>query len=210
MDSVSICNMALLMLGIPSITSFDDSNNNAKLCKAFFPVLRDRCLRDHVWSFATAAQELQILSETSYDPEYEYVCGLPVDVIRVIGLIGGSKYRRIGKKILVKHHPVKVEYIRRITDAEEFDATFVEALQYLLAGELGMANTRDAQLINMYRQEYEKRLAVARAIDSQENIYSAQPGSRHSNWLASRRGAGVDIGERTVWVEGTEGIQIKG
>ena len=37
MDSVQICNLALMMAGIPPITSFQDENNNAKQCKTFSP-----------------------------------------------------------------------------------------------------------------------------------------------------------------------------
>lgn len=209
MDSVTICNLALMMVGIPEITSFDEKNNNAKLCKSYFPVLRDRVLRDHPWSFATAAHELQRLDEPSIDGEYEYVCALPGDVIRVLGLADGSPYRRIGKKILVAELPAQVVYVRRVEDPNLFDETFIEALQYLIASEIGMANTRDAQLINLYRQKYERSLAVARSIDSQENRFAMQNGPRYSSWIAARGAGGAGRRASGVkWVEGTEGKQV--
>lgn len=206
MDSISICNLALMQLGIPAITSFQDENNNAKLCKTFFPVLRDRVLRDHTWSFATAGYELQCLNEKSFDPEYRYVCALPGDVIRVIEIVGNRPYRRIENKILVKELPATLIYTRRVDDPNLFDETFVEALQYLLAAEIGMSNTRDAQLINMYRQEYEKRLALARSIDSQENRYAIQTSPQRSSWIRSR-GAGTENYRPVKWTQGTEGKQ---
>lgn len=186
MDSVSICNMALMMLGMNRITNFDEENNNAKLCKQFFPILRDRVLRDHTWSFATAAADLQrVADEDSFDPAFPVVCGLPPDVIRVVQLVGDIPYRCVGRKIFVADYPAKVIYIRRVEDASEFDVTFTEALQYLLAAEIGMANTLNTNLINYYRREYEQRLRVARSIDSAENVHAHQSGSR-SSWIAAR------------------------
>ncbi len=206
MDSVSICNLALMMVGIPAITSFQEENNNAKLCKTFFPVLRDRVLRDHTWSFATTFCNLQALNEKSHDPAYEYVCSLPGDVIRVIELVENRPYRRVENKLLVRELPATLVYTRRVEDPGLFDETFVEALQYLLAAEIGMSNTRDAQLINMYRREYEKRLALARSIDSQENRYSFQNNPRRSGWIRGR-GAGDGNYRPVKWTEGTAGRQ---
>ena len=210
MDSVMICNLALMMVGIPVITSFEENNNNAKLCKSYFPVLRDRVLRDHTWSFATAAYDLQQLNEKSIDAHFEFVCALPGDVIRVIGLEDDSPYRRIGNKILVQSMPVRVLYIKRIEDPNLFDETFIEALQYLIASEIGMANTRDAQLINLYRQKYERSLATARSIDSQENRFAYQNDCKLSSFIEARgshSGSGRVSGVK--WVEGTAGKQVK-
>ncbi len=206
MDSVSICNLALMLVGIPAIISFRDENNNAKLCKTFFPVLRDRVLRDHPWSFATAFHQLQALDEPSFDPGYDVVCPLPGDVIRIIELGDNRPYRRIENKILVQELPATLVYTRRVEDPELFDETFVEALQYLLAAEIGMSNTRDTQLIAMFRQEYDKRLALARSIDSQENRHAMQNTPRRSRWIGSR-GQGTEDYRPVKWTEGTEGKQ---
>ena len=206
MDTVSICNLALMMVGITPITSFHDENNNAKLCRTFFPVLRDRVLRDHTWSFARAGYDLQSLDEKSIDPDFPCVCAMPGDVIRVIEITGNMPYLRVGSRILVKELPATLYYIRRVEDPALFDETFVEALQYLLAAEIGMSNTRDAQLINMYRQEYEKRLALARSIDSQENRHAMQNRNKRSSWIRSRAD-GSDRYRPVTWTQGTEGKQ---
>ena len=188
MDSVSICNMALLQLGIGPITSFEDQNDEAKLCKRLYPVLRDRVLRDHLWSFATAFYDLQENGETKFsDPEYPFECNCPSDLIRVISLTSGGRYRRIGHTILVDELPARLQYIRRVEDPGEFDVTFTEALQYLLASEFALAHTRDRNLVNMLKNEYERKLSVARAIDSQENIHTHQNRPQRSSWLAARR-----------------------
>lgn len=208
MDSVTICNLALMMVGIPPITSFEDDNNNAKLCKNYFPVLRDRVLRDHSWSFATAAENLQRLQEISIDDEYEYCCALPGDVIRVIALSDDSPYRRIGNKILIKNYPAKVLYVKRVEDPNLFDETFIEALQYLIASEIGLANTRNVQLIHMFRERYEKSLATARSIDSQENRFAMQNRIRESSYIAARGYTGSGKVTGVNFVEGNAGKQV--
>lgn len=210
MTSIDICNLALLKCGIPAITSFDDPNNNARMCRTFYPVLRDRVLRDHVWSFATTSYKLQQLDEESFDPVLPVVCGLPGDVIRVIELVGDRPYRMAEGKIFVRELPATVVYVRRVEDPGMFDDLFAEALQYLLASEIGLANTRDAQLVQFFRQEYERRLALARSIDSGENRYSMQNGPQRSSWLEAHfRAGGCDRGFTgpIKWTEGNAGKQ---
>ena len=208
MDSISICNLALGMLGMPAITSLDETNSNALLCRKFFSTLRDRVLRDHCWSFATTSHSLSVLAEDGFDPEFPVVCELPTDVIRVLRVVPEMPFQRHGHEIHVPAAPEKVIYIRRVEDPNLFDTTFVEALQYLLAAEIGMANTRDAQLIALYRQEYEKRLAIARSIDSQENREAFRPAPPRSRWLAARGASSIPVPRGSVnFVKGDAGKQ---
>lgn len=208
MDSVTICNLALNMLGIPNITSFEEENNNAKLCKRFFPVLRDRVLRDHTWSFATHAMPLQQLRENPFDPNYQYSMALPGDLIRINEVIPAVPFRKAANKIFCNTHPVTLVYTKRVEDPELFDETFVEALQYLIAAEIGLANTRDGNLVAYFRQEYERKLADARSIDTQENFHTYQTGTFNSDFIAARRGGESSAVQRnTKFVAGNAGIQ---
>ena len=206
--------MALNMLGMPAITSFDEENNSAKLCKQFFPILRDRVLRDHHWSFASTAISLQSLADQApFDPQYSYICPLPGDLIRITALEPDIPYRKVGNAIFVATLPATLIYTRRVEDATIYDETFAEALQYKLAGEIGMSSTRDSQLINFYRSEYERYLALARSIDSAENRHAYQPSARRSNWIAARYQSVTtpvagQTGTPLKWVEGNAGKQV--
>lgn len=209
MDSVTICNMALMAAGIPPITSFEETNNNAKLCKNFYPVLRDRVLRDHSWSFATTYYPLQQSAEASPDPAMPIQCILPGDVIRIVGLSDNSSYRRIGDRILVTAPDLTLIYIRRVEDPNLFDPAFVEALQNLLSAEFVLSASRDIQQAQYFRQEYERKLAIARSIDSQENTHSYQVTEAHSSFLAARNhGAVSGRHSKVVFVKGTAGKQV--
>ena len=57
MNTFDICNMALTSLGVPPITSFADNCEPARHCQRLFPIVRDRVLRDHYWSFAAAGRQ---------------------------------------------------------------------------------------------------------------------------------------------------------
>ena len=212
MNSVEICNLSLMMLGMPTITSFDDNNQNAKMCKNFFPVVRDRALRDHIWSFATAYFMLQASTEESPEPDYPCVCPQPPDLIRVIELQDDEPFLRVKNNILTRFAPIRMKYIRRVEETENFDTLFAEAMQYLLASEIIMTNTRDPGMIQLYRSEYERRLAVARSVDSAENRFSLKPSHRRSNWIEAhlgREGCGPRSGKLN-WTQGNAGIQPEG
>lgn len=210
MKSITIANLALMALGIPPITDFDDPSKYGKQCKAFFPVLVDRVLRDHHWSFAFRHCDLAELNIDTPDRRWRYVCALPVDLIRVVRLESRRAYRMFGGNILVDALPARLFYTARITNSEEFDPLFCEALQYLLAAELALANTRDGNMAERFRREYEMRLMTARSVDSAENIHDMQRQPRQSSFHAARRGARGAFdhtGEPAIFTEGDAGVQ---
>ena len=210
MQSIDIANLALVRIGMTPICDFDDSAKGAVQCKRFFPVVRDRVLRDHHWSFAAKHCDLAELEIEAPDRGFEFCCALPGDVIRVIGLESLHRYRIFGSNILVNALPERLFYTARIINAEFFDPLFCEALEYMLASELVMANTREGDMVNYFRQEYERRLMTARSVDSMENIHACQRQPRRSSFLAARRGAtGIpgNTGEPVNFVEGDAGVQ---
>lgn len=209
MDSITICNMALMAAGIPPITSFDELNDNARLCKTFYPVLRGRVLRDHLWSFATTYCQLQQLNEESPDPEFPIVCSLPGDLIRIAGLQDDAVYKHMGSKILVQSLPATLLYIRTVDNADAFDPAFAEALQNLLSAEIVLSASRDIQQAQYFRNEYDRKLAIARSIDSQENSHALQSSGVNSTFIAARQG--YRPGRRrsgVTFVQGNAGKQV--
>lgn len=208
MNSIQICNLSLMMIGMPIIVSFDDENTNARMCKNFYPMIRDRVLRDHPWSFAITYSDLNTTTEQSPEPDFPFVCSEPYDLIRILEVDDGEAYRCVGNRILTKRRGARLKYVRRVEDPEMFDSLFVETLQYALAAEIVMTNTRDAQLVNFYRSEYERRLVIARSIDSAENRHDLTPRPKRSHWIEARFADGAPCRRgNTVWTTGTEGVQ---
>ena len=56
----SICNAALNLLGSSNITSIDDDNTKARLCKSNYDELRQAVLEEGNWSFAMRRYKLEI------------------------------------------------------------------------------------------------------------------------------------------------------
>lgn len=188
MNSIDICNLALGMLGMPRITSFEETNNNARLCADFFPVLRDRLLREHFWSFAVTTAVLPELQEISPYRDYAKVFSVPADSVRVVGISGDEEYIIAGNKIYTNCSPCTLVYVSSVEDPELFDSAFSGCLQYLLAAEIGAANTRDPNLVNYYMSQYQSMLSQAKAMDSQENVFASQFSAPHNPFLAARGG----------------------
>lgn len=81
---VQICNAALRKLGAERISSLNEINKRAKLCKGAYDDLRREVLRAHPWNFAIAREELP---RQAASPEYQfdYQFQLPANCIRVLG-----------------------------------------------------------------------------------------------------------------------------
>lgn len=84
-SQVSICNQALGWIGANLITSLDDDNREAQLCKTNFDDLRDAVLEEREWTFAVRRITLAPLLLT---PKYGYGNQflLPPQVIRVLNV----------------------------------------------------------------------------------------------------------------------------
>ncbi len=84
-SQVSICNQALGWLGANLITSLNDDNKEAQLCKVNFPELRNAVLEEREWTFAVRRIEL---APTVLEPKYGYTNQflLPPNVIRILNV----------------------------------------------------------------------------------------------------------------------------
>lgn len=84
-SQVSICNQALGWLGANLITSLDDDNREAQLCKTNYPDIRDAVLEEREWTFCVRRI---MLSPTVVEPVYGYTNQflLPPDVIRILNV----------------------------------------------------------------------------------------------------------------------------
>lgn len=163
---VSVCNSALIKLGVDTIVSLEDETRAARLCKEQYPKIKRKLLRGHPWNFAIVRASISPLDETPAF-EYEYAFQLPADALRVLDVNAGKyKWTFEGGKILTHLSTCEVLYIRNVEE-HFFDAYFEEALASALAADLSgdLAPSRTA--IQMAQAEQDLRLA--RSFDAQEN-----------------------------------------
>ena len=173
---VDICNSALNLLGASTISSLTEDSKNARLCNQRYEPIRNRTFRSHAWNFATKRVEL---AKDSAAPVVEYAnqYTLPSDCLRVLKIHTGTTdsikstidYAVEGRKIKTDEGTVFLVYIALITDPNEYDTYFNEALSAALAADLAYAITNNATLSNNYQAIADERLREARFVDATEN-----------------------------------------
>ena len=156
-SNVEIANSALTKLGASRITALTDNVKAAREINAIFELRRDYLLRTHNWSFAMTRASLPALDET---PAWGYTTlyQLPTDCLRVVqvndtwvvpGLADytsgpdSEPYKITGRRIETDiGAPLKLRYIKRVTDPAQFDAAFVEVFASDLADQVCEALTQ--------------------------------------------------------------------
>lgn len=181
---VGIVNSGLIKLGADPITSLADDSAEARAANAQYEKLRDEVLRAHPWNFAIARQRLARLSDApvfGFSHQYQ----MPSDCLRVLGMNEGrSRFEIEGRKLLTDEDSADVVYVRRVTDPNEFDAMFCEALAYRIAADLAYPLANSTTLSGSMMQLYRDALALARSVDGQET--GAQRVLEASAWIEAR------------------------
>ena len=185
MPSETDClNDALGQIGAARITAIDDGSSNANFCQTFYPALRDGLIRSAHWNFAMTRVELaQDVTAPLFEFAYSY--GLPSDLLKVVEYNGAntdttqlfifgrqvvSRYRVEGRHLLTNDGTVKLVYLRRVTNPDEWDALFYQVVTTWLASKLAFAITKDERKSSaLLTQAINVLLPTALAVDGQEN-----------------------------------------
>lgn len=197
-SSVEIANSALTKLGEKRIMSLEDNVKGAREINAIFELRRDKLLRTFNWSFAMKREQLNALADApswGYALQYQF----PSDCLRMVQIndvwvipsasdfVGGpdaEPYQIEGRRILTDWTaPLKVRYIRRVTNPGEFDAAFVEAFAYDLAHEICESITQSStkkESMALGRKNEIADAIRANAIELPPQVIA------DDSWLASR------------------------
>lgn len=191
-SKVQICNLALLRLGTNPITSFTDGTAAANACSLVYDHCRESLLRRHLWNFATDNVELAA-DATSPAFKYTYRYPLPSDFIRVKEVYNqGSDFTIDGSSLYTDDPaPLKLSYIKDVTDSTKFDSMFVESLILMVIIKIGSRVQGDGFNPEMYMNELRSVLLDAKRVDAQDASpgqwdITTFTGSRNSSgsWLA--------------------------
>lgn len=194
---VGVANLALTLLGESRIISLDDDVKPAREAKAIFEMVRDALLGGYTWSFAKTRTTLPA---DATPPAFGYAnqFQLPSDCLRIVmvnELYAGldlTDYRGSptedftieGRKILTDYSaPLKLRYIKRITDPSLYQANFTKVFGCQLAVDLCEALTQSNAKKTAAEQALgrELRLAVrANAIELPPNRLA------DDDWIVSR------------------------
>lgn len=172
-SEVQVCNNALTTIGEDSIVSLTDNSKAARLCNLQYEIQRDALLRQHLWNFAIERTSLPRLTTSpafGFNNEFQ----LPSDFLRMVRTefsddIRPEKYRIEGRKLRTDSDTVKIEYIRKVIDPNEFDSLFIDLLASRLTVVLALPLTDSKSMLQNMSSLFVFKLSEARLADAQEN-----------------------------------------
>ena len=165
---VDICNGSLNQLGATTILSLTEDSKNARLCNSRYTQVRDAVFRSHPWN--CLQKRVELAADTTA-PAWGFTSAytLPADCLRLLKILDyDSNYKVEGRKILSNASSMKILYIGRITDPNEYDELLRETLSASLAADIAFAITsNNTTATNMYNL-FQDKLKDARFVDSTE------------------------------------------
>ena len=167
-STVEICNGALNQLGATTILSLTEDSKNARLCNQRYTQVRDGVFRSHPWNCLQKRVELAA-DTTAPAWGFKVSFTLPSDCLRLLRILDyESNYKVEGRKILSNTSSMKILYVSRVTDANEYDELLRETLSAALGADIAFGVTSNNQTAQNMYQLFQDKLKDARFVDSTE------------------------------------------
>lgn len=196
-SKTEIINRALFKLGGNPITDVTDNSQAARVMSGLWDTVRKSELTKRYWNFALARTSLAALS-TAPDWGFDYQYQLPTDFLKIVQIndvfispgmqdyrnMDDSPYSIEGEVILTDFGaPLKIRYIKDITDTGLFDPLFCEVMSSKLAYEACYAITQSLQGREQAGNDYKQAVREA----GLSNAVSKPPqGTLDDSWMLGR------------------------
>jgi hypothetical protein len=193
---VDIYNLALPRVGVSmEIESLTEKTKFARVCNRLFPLVRDFVLRDFPWPFARRIVALALINNET-QPGWEFSYDYPDDCVAMRQVVDSAGARLLGRALFdgledlmfrIPKIPFQISlnnagdarvvltdlvdaygiYTRQINDPDSFDAGFIDALAWRLAGEIGPTLQAEKSYIGHCFEQYEiyRQRAGAQALN---------------------------------------------
>jgi len=156
LTKIDLCSRALLKLGEPAITGFDDGTAAAKVASGLYDTTIGALLTQHNWRFASQRFKLAKTSDGYFV--------MPPNALRVIGAdVPG--YEISGDKIFAPASELEITAIIRV-EAGSFPPYFAALAATKLAMEFAVPLTGSQNAFAMLNALFERELTSAKFIDS--------------------------------------------
>jgi len=165
---VDICNGALNQLGATTILSLTEDSKNARLCNSRYTQIRDALFRTHPWN--CLQKRIELAADTTA-PAWGFTNAftLPSDCLRLLRILDyDSNYKVEGRKILSNSSGMKILYVARVTDPNEYDELLRETLSASLGADIAFGVTSNNQTTQNMYSLFQDKLRDARFVDSTE------------------------------------------
>jgi hypothetical protein len=178
-----ICNYAITFIGGRPISSIDQDQQEAILCKRFYNMARMAVLRDHKWSFAKKSVALAVTTDTDF-VGWDYAFMYPTDALYIEGIYNSASPNtniefeirtntaKNKKYIMSNEEYPYITYTANVDEEALFDSLFIEAFAYKLAAVITVPLNGNLQIVQLVEQKYAMSMAKAKASDSNEKYKS--------------------------------------
>ena len=170
---VDICNGSLNQLGASTILTLTEDSKNARLCNSRYTQVRDSVFRSHPWNCLQKRVEIAV-DTTAPAWGFSFAYTLPADCLRLLRILDyDSNYKVEGRKILSNTSSMKILYIGRVTDPNEYDELLRETLSAALAADIAYGITSSNPVSEKMNTLFQDKLRDARFVDATEGQNNA-------------------------------------
>jgi len=188
---VDIYNMALGMLGhTQTVSATDEQSKPARVCSTYYEACRDEMLAMVEWPFATAFQDLALLTSVPTS-EWANAFDYPSDCLKARSIVSGRRREHSNdqisftiasqssgrKMILCDEEQPKLCFTRLIEDPESYPPMFVNALAACLAYRIAMPLSSEPKILTQALELYNIELNRAIAMELDEGKEDEPPES---------------------------------
>lgn len=184
-SEVGICNIALQKIGAARIVSLKEEGRNANSCNSCYEEMRDAELEAHRWNFAKKRVELTADSEAEIFDD-KHVFTLPADCLRVLlpQDIDLDWQIENGQIITNEAGPLRVIYVRRVTDPNDMNPLFREVVACRVAAQICEQITQSNAKLVAVAEQHRMALKEARRTNAFQSISVEQD---QDSWINARR-----------------------
>jgi hypothetical protein len=189
MSEVSICNQALMLLGVDPITSLNDPTTQADICNRIYADVRNQVLEERSWTFAT--NRITLLPD-AVAPDWGYGQKFltPTTTLRVLNVWinppqAGQEFatppvpwNKEGRYILCTADKIYVKYTEVVEDTSLMSAAFKDCLAYRLAAEMAIPLDQNRTLMTDMQTIYSDKLKKSGSTDGAQ-------GSAERKWVGT-------------------------
>jgi len=172
-STVDIANYALNSLGASNITALDENSKPARIVNQRYEAVRDSVFRSHPWN---CLQKRTSLAKDATAPAWGFTAQftLPADCLRLLYIIDyDSNYKVEGRKILSNTSTMKILYISRVEDPNQYDELLRETLSAALAADIAYGITSSNPVSEKMNTLFQDKLRDARFVDATEGQNNA-------------------------------------
>jgi len=176
-SKVQIISDAFVNLGKQPVNSPLTDNLSYVAAAGIYDRILPIVLMKHPWRFSLKTFELATLTDTIPFDRWSYVYQLPADLLLIYRTDPLINYEIYGEKLYANVNELTLEYQYEPSESL-FPYHFSELMTLELTARIAMMVTQLADLAKMWKQEAEKSLLLARALDS--GMMPTQPVVRDS------------------------------